>query len=598
MLKKIQIFKALDIEIKKQRGPSTVKRPYKDHKSLKEELGQPGVSIIAEIAGGNPLHGRVRQAFRPSTHAKTLLENGATALSVATDRFLYAGEDKHLPEVRAIAQCPLIRRDFIFEEYQIEESKILGSDAIYLTVALLEPERMKALHSLAKSKNLDVVFEVASQSDLDFALETEAQIICVVGRNLDTWEASREIAIDLLKKIPPKKCLKMVEAGVASLKQIKEFEALGVHGVIIGDVLLPEFYPGKRLAQLLSGIEPPRKPIKKAPTPPGASAEIKSGKKEVKGAAPAKQVKDAKETKSVKDTKAAKTAKVAVVAKATKKTKGSNEVKGAAPQAKQVKGAKETKSAKDTKAAKTAKTAKTAKVAVAAKATKKTKGANEVKGVAPAKQVKGAKETKSAKDTKAAKVAVVAKVTKKTKGANEVKGAAPQAKQVNGAKETKSAKDTKAAKVAVAAKATKETKGAMGDKNAKGAKIANKVNIVKGAKAAVGKPLKTIMSTPPFSQRPSGDIKEKSMVQTKKTEKVTAATEQNKKAEASKKAPAVKKAVVPKKAAPAAKKAAPKTAAKPAAKKAAKTVVKKAVAPKKAAPAKKNGGSCKKPVKK
>ncbi|MDR1840304.1 MAG: hypothetical protein LBQ86_00040, partial [Holophagales bacterium] len=103
MLKKIQIFKALDIEIKKQRGPSTVKRPYKDHKSLKEELGQPGVSIIAEIAGGNPLHGRVRQAFRPSTHAKTLLENGATALSVATDRFLYAGEDKHLSEVRAIA---------------------------------------------------------------------------------------------------------------------------------------------------------------------------------------------------------------------------------------------------------------------------------------------------------------------------------------------------------------------------------------------------------------------------------------------------------------------------------------------------------------
>ena len=93
MLKKVQIFKALDIEIKKQKGPAAVKDAYKGHHSLKEELSQPGISIIAETAGGNPLRGQVREAYRASTHAKSLVENGARVISVATDRFLFYGED-------------------------------------------------------------------------------------------------------------------------------------------------------------------------------------------------------------------------------------------------------------------------------------------------------------------------------------------------------------------------------------------------------------------------------------------------------------------------------------------------------------------------
>ena len=122
MLKKVQIFKALDIEIKKQKGPAAVKESYKGHHSLKEELSQPGISIITEVSGGNPLRGQVRESYRASTHAKSLVDNGAKALSVATDRFLYFGEDRHLSEVRATVKVPLIRQDFIFEEYQIARS--------------------------------------------------------------------------------------------------------------------------------------------------------------------------------------------------------------------------------------------------------------------------------------------------------------------------------------------------------------------------------------------------------------------------------------------------------------------------------------------
>lgn len=265
MLKKVQIFKALDIEIKKQKGPASVKDAYRGHHSLKEELSQPGISVIAEVAGGSPLRGQVRENYRPATHARSLLENGARAISVATDRFLYWGDDRHLPEVRAQAKVPLLRRDFIFEEYQIEESKILGADAIFLMACLLEPERLRDLHKLAIAKSLDVVFEIFDEADLERALAADAEIVCVVGRDMDTWEPSFERALELLQKVPEDKCFRMVEAGVMHQTQIQQLDDMGVQGVIIGEVFLDEFYPGKRLAQILAGIEPSKKAPKIRP---------------------------------------------------------------------------------------------------------------------------------------------------------------------------------------------------------------------------------------------------------------------------------------------------------------------------------------------
>jgi len=261
MLKKVAIFKALDVEIKKQRGPVAVKDAYKGHHSLKEELSQPGITILGEVAGGDPGRGQVRESYKASTHAKSLAENGARALSVATDKFLYFGEDKHLSEVRSHVKLPLVRREFIFEEYQVEESKILGADAIYLMPALLSQDRLQTLLKFATSKGLDVVVEVTSEAELRRAVEAGADIICAVGRNLDTWEASWDQAVALVKKIP-KSCLKLVEGGIHRLEQIKQMEALGVHGLLIGDALLDDYYPGKRLAQILAGVEPPKKAAK------------------------------------------------------------------------------------------------------------------------------------------------------------------------------------------------------------------------------------------------------------------------------------------------------------------------------------------------
>ena len=434
MLKKIQIFKALDTEIKKYKGPSTVKHPYRDHKSLKEVLEQSGISIIAEISGGNPMRGKVRQSFRPSTHAKSLLESGAKALSVATDCFLYASTDKHLTEVRGIAKCPLLRRDFIFEEYQVEESKILGADAIFLTAALLETDRIKSLQSLALAKNLDVVVEVADESDLERAMEADAQIICVVGRDLDTWELSWEKVPKLIKKIPQKKCLKMVEAGISRLQQVKEIESMGVNGVIIGDAFLDEFYPGKRLAQLLAGIEPAKKSSNKTPKSPRAlaateTAKGKSSKSQASSPShrPSKGIKETSmvetETvkKSVSDEKKSTAPKKAAAKKPAAKAASKPAAKKAAPKKKPASTtakpvAKKTAkpAAKKTVAPKKAAPTKkvTAKTTKAAKPTvkKATKPAAK-KTVAPKKAAPKAKTTK----TVVKKAAAPKKAAPKTK---------------------------------------------------------------------------------------------------------------------------------------------------------------------------------------
>jgi indole-3-glycerol phosphate synthase len=269
MLKRVAIFKALDIEIKKQRGSVAAKGNYRGHHSLKEELSQGTITIIAEVAGGSPGLGKTRSNFKASTHAKSLIENGAKALSIATDKFLYFGDDKGLSETRSQVKVPLLRREFIFEEYQVEESKILGADAIFLMPALLSQSKLVDLHKLAVAKGLDVVFEITNDEEIKRSIEVGAQIFCIVGRNLENWNPTYDKSIALIKKIP-KDSLIMFEAGINRLVQVKHLHALGVHGVIIGDALLDDFYPGKRLASLLKGEEPPVKKIPKvkvAPTP-------------------------------------------------------------------------------------------------------------------------------------------------------------------------------------------------------------------------------------------------------------------------------------------------------------------------------------------
>jgi len=435
MLKKVAIFKALDVEIKKQRGAVAVKEAYRGHHSLKEELSQQGVTVIAEVAGGDPARGKVRENYKASTHGKSLVENGARVLSIATDKFLYHGDDKGLSEARAQVKVPLLRREFIFEEYQVEESKILGADAIFLMPALLSDERLAALHKLALAKGLDVAMEVTNEDDLKRAMAAGGDIISVLGRNLDTWEPRWDQAVALMKKVPKDKFL-MVEASVNSLAQIKELEKLGAHGILVGDALLDDFYPGKRLAQLLAGVEPPKKSQK-------AKASAEKEKPSSAVPAPAKPAAGPVSTPrkaATPDKAAARTTPSNTARKGTKEPKMADMMSSMAAPAADSKPAKKKAAPKRKKAVKKAAAKKAAPKKKAAK--KATKKAAPKKAAAKKKTAKKAAKKKTAK--KAAKKKTAKKAAKKKtakKGAKKAaKKAAPKKKAAKKAGKKKAAK--------------------------------------------------------------------------------------------------------------------------------------------------------------
>mgnify|MGYP005805660379 CR=1 FL=1 len=475
MLKKVAIFKALDVEIKKQRGPVAVKDAYKGHHSLKEELSQPGITILGEVAGGDPGRGQVRESYKASTHAKSLVENGARALSVATDKFLYYGEDKHLSEVRGQVKVPLIRREFIFEEYQVEESKILGADAIFLMPALLSDERLQVLLKFATSKGLDVVVEVTSEAELQRAVEAGADIICAVGRNLDTWSASWDQAVALVKKVP-KSCLKLVEGGIHQLEQIKQMEALGVHGLVIGDALLDDYYPGKRLAQILAGVEPPKKAAKpkgktgsaaEAAQAPTAASAAKERPSTPRKDAPVPGMKDAKDKPSFRTTPsnlAQKGAKEPPMAELTNLVAPTEPVaakkpaKKAAPKKKAAAKKPAAKKAAPKKAAAKKPAAKKAvkKAAPKKAAAKKPAAKKTVKKAAPKKAAAKKAAPKKAAAKKAAPKKAAAKKTVKKAAPKKAAAKKPAAKKVVKKAVKKAAPKKAAAKKPAAKKVVKK----------------------------------------------------------------------------------------------------------------------------------------------
>ena len=430
MLKKVAIFKALDVEIKKQRGAVAVKEAYRGHHSLKEELSQQGVTVIAEVAGGDPARGKVRETYKASTHGKSLVENGARVLSVATDKFLYHGDDKGLSETRAQVKVPLLRREFIFEEYQVEESKILGSDAIFLMPALLSDERLAALHKLALAKGLDVAMEVTNEEDLKRAMAAGGDIISVLGRDLDTWEPRWDKAVALMKKVPKDKFL-MVEASVNTLAQIKELEKLGAHGILVGDALLDDFYPGKRLAQLLAGVDPPKKSQK-------AKASAVKEKPSSAVPAPAKPAVASPSTPrnaAAPDKAAARTTPSTTARKGAKEPKMADMMSSmAAPAADAKPAAKKKAAPKKKKAVKKA----AAKKAAPKKAAKKNtaKKAAPKKAAAKRKPAKKAAKKKTAKKTakKAAKKKPAKKAAKKKTAKKATKKPAKKAAKKKAAK--------------------------------------------------------------------------------------------------------------------------------------------------------------------
>lgn len=213
-------------------------------------LAAPGPNIIAELKKASPSKGIIRQDFDFLEFALEYQRNGAAAISVLTEPYYFQGSPNYLSEVAAQVNIPLLRKDFIFDPYQITEAVYLGADAILLIVAALETDHYRELLAAAAENRLAVLSEVHTMEELATAVECDAQIIGINCRNLKTFSTDPELTARLLREIPDDR-IRIAESGIRTREQMLRFAALGANGFLIGETLMRAASPGVKLRELL-----------------------------------------------------------------------------------------------------------------------------------------------------------------------------------------------------------------------------------------------------------------------------------------------------------------------------------------------------------
>ncbi len=242
-LQEIVNLKKKEIETLKAKRPLThfvdSKRLLKGVRSFKEAISAGGrINLIAEIKKRSPSH---KKAFfkrlNASALAEVYLKAGARAISVLTDKKFFGGSISHISEVRSSVNIPVLRKDFIIDEYQVYESRYFGADAILLIARILTKEKIKSFIHLAKRVGMDSIVEVHDENDLEKAIVSNAKIIGINNRNLDTFGVDIGNTFRLVSKIP-REILKISESGIKDNKDILKLSKIGVNAVLIGEAFL------------------------------------------------------------------------------------------------------------------------------------------------------------------------------------------------------------------------------------------------------------------------------------------------------------------------------------------------------------------------
>ena len=193
-------------------------------------------SLIAECKLQSPAKGRLCRTYSVTELAKIYEENGASALSVHTDpHFLGSNED--FAEVRKMTSLPMLRKDFIIDEYQIYEARMLGADAVLLIARILSPRQLMEFLYLTWGLGMDALVEVHDEADLKMALDTPAEFIGVNNRNLTTFTTSIENTMALLPKIGEGRTI-ISESGVQSAEDAERLREAGCDGILVGEGLV------------------------------------------------------------------------------------------------------------------------------------------------------------------------------------------------------------------------------------------------------------------------------------------------------------------------------------------------------------------------
>ncbi|TGE26120.1 indole-3-glycerol phosphate synthase TrpC [Hymenobacter aquaticus] len=228
--------------------------------SLRKYLQRDDLSgIIAEFKRKSPSKGWINQHAPVERTTLGYMQAGASALSVLTDAEFFAGKNEDLIVARRFNYCPILRKDFVVDEYQILEAKSIGADAILLIAAVLTPEEVLRFGQLARSLGLEVLLEVHDGEELARTLHPDAvNLVGVNNRNLHDFSVSLDTSKELAEQIPAE-FVKVTESGLTSAAAITELRAFGYRGFLIGEAFMRSSRPEKAcyaLVQELHATEP------------------------------------------------------------------------------------------------------------------------------------------------------------------------------------------------------------------------------------------------------------------------------------------------------------------------------------------------------
>ncbi|MEW6408701.1 MAG: indole-3-glycerol phosphate synthase TrpC [Nitrospirota bacterium] len=212
------------------------------------------LKLIAEIKKASPSKGVIRERFEPSEIALTYEDSGASAISVLTEKKFFMGDIEHLSVVRRMVKLPLLRKDFIFDTYQIYESRLYGADAVLLIAEILTRQMIEDLIGISKELDMDCLVETHHWKEMDKALLAGAEIIGINNRNLDTLSVDINTTFNLIKDIPDDRVV-VSESGIKTKEDIKRLRDSRIDAVLIGTVFMEADDIGKKVEELM-GVKP------------------------------------------------------------------------------------------------------------------------------------------------------------------------------------------------------------------------------------------------------------------------------------------------------------------------------------------------------
>ncbi|QYX58365.1 indole-3-glycerol phosphate synthase TrpC [Roseovarius sp. SCSIO 43702] len=244
ILEKIKAYKLREIEADKAERPveallsaAAAASPPRGFADALLAASKEGYGLIAEIKKASPSKGLIREDFDPATLARAYEDGGAACLSVLTDTPSFQGAKKYLTEARDACDLPVLRKDFMYDPYQVIEARALGADAILIVMASVTDDEAAALEETAMTHDMDVLVEVHNQEELDRAALLESKLLGINNRDLHTFETSLDVTRKLAKQVPAGKII-VCESGLNSPKELAEMAMYGARCFLIGESLM------------------------------------------------------------------------------------------------------------------------------------------------------------------------------------------------------------------------------------------------------------------------------------------------------------------------------------------------------------------------